>query len=462
MFAMPMACLLLMVSGQAVKYDTITDPDKLIAEADRVVSRGEISDLSGLIQAVQKLMEKTKEEDQKERLNKTLDELERFKKLESDKKFDFTNTNQDIDQNLFHQYNTLMRAIPDGKESFLACRPVILQTLNKPRNPNLFNKSIEFEMRKALQDMDRLEQLDKDPAMRSITEDFLNASCGKFKRLNKDESANTASEIKLFKQAKGDAASLFGRGSFLYVALTYRILDDLITMCRCREMTGVDLEAECEKELGPLLNSEWHQSLGVKLIHLRAKANACLCAKEKNYEKLQRISKALDDYKCIYSNGDSFFFAESLSYRMILLTQMGRFQECLKEFENYGKKVAEQEVDLRYIHIRIDMYTSAATSYEALGNKELALLYQELAFGCALESGSPRWLPTFKKSIAKELRDKYAKNNQWREARNLEERCQLLGLGFDPLPKQAFEMAGAAPTVLNQPHKAPTSPPPKP
>ena len=104
-----MACLLLMASGQAGKYDTITDPDKLIAEADRVVTRGEISDLSGLIQAVQKLMEKTKEEDQKERLNKTLDELERFKKLESDKKFDYSNTNQEIDQKLFHQINVSVK-----------------------------------------------------------------------------------------------------------------------------------------------------------------------------------------------------------------------------------------------------------------------------------------------------------------------------------------------------------------
>lgn len=67
MFAMPIACLLLMVSGQAGKYDTITDPDKLIAEADRVVARGETSDLPGLIEAVQKLMDKTKEENQKKR-----------------------------------------------------------------------------------------------------------------------------------------------------------------------------------------------------------------------------------------------------------------------------------------------------------------------------------------------------------------------------------------------------------
>jgi len=220
MFAMPMACLLLMVSGQAVKYDTITDPDKLIAEADRVVSRGEISDLSGLIQAVQKLMEKTKEEDQKERLNKTLDELERFKKLESDKKFDFTNTNQEIDQNLFHQYNTLMRAIPDGKESFLACRPVILQTLNEPRNQNPFNRSIEFQLRKAIQDMDRLEQLDKDPAKRAITENILENSSGGYTRLRNGKSPNVSQLINSLRQSKADAASLFGPTSFFYFKLS--------------------------------------------------------------------------------------------------------------------------------------------------------------------------------------------------------------------------------------------------
>ena len=125
MFVMPMACLLLAVSAQAGMYDNITDPDKLIAEANRVVARGETSDLSSLIQAVQKLMEKTTNEDQKERLTKTSKELNYFKQLASVKNFDYSNTNQEIDQNLFHQINTLFRAIGQGKESFLACCPVI-------------------------------------------------------------------------------------------------------------------------------------------------------------------------------------------------------------------------------------------------------------------------------------------------------------------------------------------------
>ncbi len=154
---------------------------------------------------------------------------------------------------------------------------------------------------------------------------------------------------------------------------------------------------------------------------------------------LTDTTKNLDNIKCIYSNKDSFFFAETLSYRMVLLAQMGRFHECLQEFESLGKKAAEQEADPRYTDRLMDIYLSAAASYEALGNKELALLYQELAFGCAMELGSPAWLASFKKSVAKELRDKYAKNNQWKEARNLEERCQLLGLAFEPLPKQPFE-----------------------
>lgn len=234
------------------------------------------------------------------------------------------------------------------------------------------------------------------------------------------------------------------------------------TGCRRGEMPGIDLEAECEAELGPLLNSEWSKLERVKIIQLRVKANACLCAKEKNYEKLQRISKDLDDHKKIFSSKDSLFFAETLSYRMVMLAQLGRFQECLQEFEKFGKKALEQYAVGEYPHARADIYLSAATAYEKLGKRDLALLYQELAFGCALEMGTPDALPTFNKSVAKELRDKYAKNNQWKEARSLEERCQLLGLGFDPLPKQAFEMAGAAPSVLNQPPKASTGPPPNP
>lgn len=428
-----------MVSGQAGKYDTITDPDKLIAEADRVVTRGEISDLSGLIQAVQKLMEKTKEEDQKERLNKTLEELERFKKLASQKELDYSNTNRDIDQNLFHQLNTLDRAIHEGKNSFLACRPIMQQTLNEPRNQNPFNKSIEFKIRKALQDMDRLEQLDKDPAMRAITENILKYSSGGYTRLGNGKSPNVSQLINSLRQSKAVAANLFGPTSFLYFKLSYLIVDLLKTCCRRGEMPGIDLEAECEAELGPFLNSEWSKLEIVKITQLRVKANACLCAKEKNYEKLQRISKDLDDRKKIFSSKDSLFFAETLSYRMVMLAQLGRFQECLQEFEKFGKKVLEQDAVGEYPHYRAHIYLSAAAAYEKLGKRDLAILYQELAFGCALEYGTPDVLSAFNKSVATELRDKYAKNNQWKDARSLEERCKLLGIGFDPLPKQAFE-----------------------
>ena len=204
-------------------------------------------------------------------------------------------------------------------------------------------------------------------------------------------------------------------------------------------MAGVDLEAECNSELGPFLNSEWSEIERMKRVQLKTKAYACLCAKEKNYEKLLRISTDLDNHKKKYSKKDSFFFIETLSYRMVMLTQLGRFQECLQEFQKFDTNSLGQVPTKEYILALIDIYLSAAAANEALGKKDQALLYQELAFGYALEFGSIGYLTAFRKSVAKELRDKYAKNNQWKEARNLEERCKLLGLDFDPLPKQAFE-----------------------
>ena len=439
MFILPMACLLLAVSAQAGMYDNITDPDKLIAEANRVVARGETSDLSSLIQAVQKLMEKTTNEDQKERLTKTSKELNYFKQLASVKNFDYSNTNQEIDQNLFHQINTLFRAIGQGKESFLACRPVIKQTLNEPRNQNPFNRSNEFQLRKALQDMDRLEQLDKDPALRPKTENILGISSGYLSQFSPGETLDPTSLLQHLRQTKADSTNLFGSTSFFNFQITVSILGLLETFSRRGEMAGVDLEAECNSELGPFLNSEWSEIERMKRVQLKTKAYACLCAKEKNYEKLLRISTDLDNHKKKYSKKDSFFFIETLSYRMVMLTQLGRFQECLQEFQKFGTNSLGQVPTKEYTLALIDIYLSAAAANEALGKKDQALLYQELAFGYALEFGSIGYLTAFRKSVAKELRDKYAKNNQWKEARNLEERCKLLGIGFDPLPKQAFE-----------------------
>ena len=62
-------------------------------------------------------------------------------------------------------------------------------------------------------------------------------------------------------------------------------------------------------------------------------------------------------------------------------------------------------------------------------------------FHIGIDGISPeaKFLGDFKKKVAKDLRDMYARNKRMKDARNLEERCQLLGLGFEPLPKQPGE-----------------------
>jgi len=210
-----------------------------------------------------------------------LDGLKRFKKLDSDKKFDYTNTNQEIDQKLFHQFNTLIRALGEGKESFLACQPVIQQTLNEPRNQNPFNQSIEFQLRKAIQDMDRLEQLDKDPALRPKTENILGVSSGYLSQFSPGEKLDPTSLLKHLRQTKADSTNLFGSTSFFNFEITGSILGLLETFSRRGELAGVDLEAECNSELVPFLNSEWSEIERMKRAQLMTKANVCLCAKEK-------------------------------------------------------------------------------------------------------------------------------------------------------------------------------------
>ena len=204
-------------------------------------------------------------------------------------------------------------------------------------------------------------------------------------------------------------------------------------------MPDTDLQSEIEKEFAPYLNSDWADNWSFQLNYGKLMAMVYLSKKGRNHENLAKLIKDMDVINLEYGEKDSAFFLDTISYKLVMLVQQGRHQECIQEF----KKIPLAQLNASSVDEQIslvDIYLSAAQSYEAVGKKDLALLQQDLAFSYCLQIEHQKiFLVRFRKTVAKDLRDKYAKNNQWKEARNLEERCQFLGLAFDPLPKQPFE-----------------------
>lgn len=168
-------------------------------------------------------------------------------------------------------------------------------------------------------------------------------------------------------------------------------------------------------------------------------ARAYLSPKRRNNKELARVIKELESIQGEYGNQDSHYFLGTISYRLLMLNREGRHQECIQEFEKIKPGQKNGPLNRAKIYM-LDIYLCAAQSYEALGKKDQALFLQELAYSLCLEVFSDNhFLVRFRKSVAKDLRDMYAQSNRMKDARNLEERCQLLGLGFDPLPKQPGE-----------------------
>ena len=438
MFTLPLACLMLMVPGQPGGYDTIKSPAVLISYGEKALLAGDLYEIDKLIRPMERMLAETTDKNQKGELEFILTSLKNFQNLEKAKKDIVLNLNPEVDPELILAAGFAAAGVVGSKESFLDSRGVVEAALKKPFKANRINQSFEFILRKALIDIDRLTELEKDPAKRlEVTKLFLLLE-GKYKaeEFPQDEKNQTGLLINLRKTAEM-AAKLFGPASFV----CYQKLDDtfqvLVNECRRGKMTHVDLASEIEKEFAPFVQAGWSDQFIFRIHYLKQLAVVCLTEKGRNHRRLLVIIEELESLLKSYCTPDSDHFLYPISCRLEMLVQQGRYAESIREFEKIKpSEIAKIEIP----NNKINLYLSAAQAYDALGKKELALVNQELVFSVAQEiPGGDKFLGDFKKKVAKDLRDQLVKNNKWNDARNLEERCKLTGLAFDPLPKQPFE-----------------------
>ncbi len=440
MFTLPIACLLMMVPGQAVKVDENTDPEVLLRKADQVVVGAEEGEIKALIPIIKIAMENTADSNLKRKLQGSVWTLEKHQKALSERKIIQENTSKNRDMEIRFLSESVDRSFYSGKNGFLARRNEIEKFLMDSTSKAQVDQTCSFKFGKILADMDRLVQLNKDPVKRGETEKLFAFAAGD--DLPEELYPASLGETPLVKknnQMQREASRLFGPSSFIRLRLLQSNFAMLANECFRGQMPDVDLQAEMDREFAPYLHSEWAKNQDFKEKNYHLKVWVCLSPKGKNYEKLARVIKELEAINPEYGHQESDQFLEIFSYRLLMLSQQGRHKECIQEFEKVHSYRFTQAQIAQKINL-VDIHQSAAQSYAALGKKELALIQQELAFNNSLENPlSKIHLVHFRKSVAKDLRDMYAQNNRIKDARNLEERCQLLGLGFEPLPKQPGE-----------------------
>jgi hypothetical protein len=345
------------------------------------------------------------------------------------------------DKNIARLGAEIQTALDDGKKkSLLALRGEIEKVLKNSTSQAKVDQEGKFLLRKVLADIDRLAQLDQDPEKRAEIENLFAYLAGGIPPDGVYPAGLGETPLaKRHRVMQSKASLLIGPASFIRLKTLASTFTLIANECCRGQMPDTDLQSELEKEFAPYLNSDWADNWSFQLIYGKLMAMVYLSNKGRNHEKLAKLIKELDVINLGYSGKDSAYFLDTISYKFAMLVQQGRHQECIQEF----KKIPLAQLNASSVDEQIcliDIYLSAAQSYEAAGKKDLALLQQELAFSYCLQLNPPKlFLVRFKKSVAKDLRDKLANNNKWKEVRNLEERCQLLGLAFDRMPKQPFE-----------------------
>ena len=441
MFALPLACLLMMAPGQAGKVDENTDSDALLSKVDAAVVRRDLGEIKTLIPILKKAMDKTEDPKLKRKLQSSVWELEKKQEALSERKIILENTTKNSDTTILLLMASVDRSFYAGKNGFLARRNEIENFLKVSSTSKAqVDQMGRFTFGKVLADMDRLVQLDQDPVKRAETEKLFASLAGDaWPEELYPAALGETPLVKQNKQLQWEAGRLFGPSSFIRLRILKSSFSILARECLGGQMPDVDLEAELNRVFAPFLHSEWAESFYLKEPYCHLMALVFLSPKVKNHEKLAKLIKDLEAMNPEYGNPESNHFLEAFSYRLLMLSQQGRYHECIQEFEKIHSwrftqaQIAEKEN-------LVDIHQSAAQSYAALGKKDQALLQQELAFNNCLEVPLAKiHLVRFRKSVAKDLRDKYAQNNRMKDARNLEERCQLMGLGFEPLPKQPGE-----------------------
>ena len=438
MFVIPMACLLLMVSGQTPVYDVNDNPEGLVTYALRVLHSNDSEKFPRMISEVEAVLKKDLNSYYRERFSTILEELKSQQRAVDAKESFLKNLNPEVDKDLHLLRGFVQVNMYAGMDSFLAQRPRIEKSLENSFKPTKINKSNALLLRKALNDMDRLAELKQDPFKRAEAAKFFSllengTAAAEIPPDEKDQTGYLIHERQKAEMAK----RLFGTASFAHFFILNSVLCSLQCECRMGKLTEVNLASEVEKELACFLQSDWNENVYIQRLNLMALANACLTERAKNHSRLKQIIQDLEELETtIHSPGHADFLYID-SYRLAMLSQQGLHEECIQEFQ---KIKPYNLAHFSQWEILTDIYLSVAKAYEAINKKDLALDYQDLAFNACMQIPSrARLLTSWRISIAKDLRDKLANNKQWPQARSLEERCKLFGIGFEPLPKQAFE-----------------------
>jgi hypothetical protein len=440
MFRLPLAYLLLTVLGQAGPAASDTNPEILMRKAEQAVLRAELDEIKTLIPIIKKAIDETEDSDLTIRMQKSVWNLEKHEKALSERKIILENTVKNRDTTIPVLGASVERSLLEGKSYFLARRIEIVKLLKASTSAAQVDQMSRFLFEKVLADMDRLVQLDQDPARRAETENLFDYIAGNANPEEPYPSAlgKTPLVIKEY-QIQQEASRLFGPSSYIRLRRLQVYFSILANEYLRGQIPDVDLEAEMEREFAPYLNSDWAQNLSFKKNYFKLLAWVYLSPKGRSHEKLATLIKDLETINAKYGSPESIYFLETISFRLLMLNQQGRHQECIQEFEKIKMTQLSQVLIQQKINL-VDIHQAAAQSYAALGKKDRALLQQELAyFNCQEIPLAKIFLVRFRKSVAKDLRDMYAQNNRWKDARNLEERCQLMGLGFDPLPKLTGE-----------------------
>ncbi len=438
MFVMPMACLLLAVLDQSTVYDADDNPNNLALYARAILDKNDTEQLERMIETLKEALNKNISPDHKNKLSKLLDELNTRYLYFAAMEIFTKDLNPEVDKDLYRLLGWTQGSVFTGMDEFLALQGWLEKGLATPFKPTQINNSGQFLLQKAMQDLKILKDLNQDPLKKAeATKLFSLIQDGKNPEEVPADEKNQTGYLK-YEQRKSEMATrLFGPASFIQSLVLERLLSNLQYECRTGRMSQVDLNLEIEKKLAPFLQSEWKDNFYLRRMHLRGMASACLTERGKNHPKLEQIIRDLENLESSLHSSDSSEFLCTTSYRMAMLSQQKRHEECIQEF----KKIKPYAIyNCYYWEVLTDIYSKLAVSYEALNKEDMALVYKDLAFGSCMKIRNRAFsLTHWQATIGKDLRDKYAKNKQWQEARNLEERCKLLGIGFDPLPKQAFE-----------------------
>lgn len=192
-----------------------------------------------------------------------------------------------------------------------------------------------------------------------------------------------------------------------------------------------------KSEILPFIN-EFKNEIGsdnLWVIDFQLYCKAMLCVLEPNFDVgFKTIEEFTITREKIFGNNHSCL-AIPFYCKLSLLMKEKRYEEAIQNFKKIPQNWLDSSDDFQ-IHHRIKFAVIAADAYIKLNNKEMAILWREVAFSYSFTLSSLAG-KNFSLHQSNLLRNLYIEGKSWGLMRNLEERCAKIGM--KPLPKQEGE-----------------------